>query len=261
MIIPFFAVGNHTSGTILYTVCGVSKIPATLLPHRIKRTITKKAVEKALFGFVTREILTLVILKISVVVFHKYHHRLLYTVIKESSRLNVRLSKRASLANTWGADVFISIHCNASTNNTANGTEVYTFNTSSKALPLAKKIQSKIVEILGTTDRGTKTANFAVLRETTMPAVLVETAFISNKEDSDTLKTRQADFADAIFMAVCDEYNISYEAKTYETAEEILNKLTELIEIIDTKTALEQIQEAKDRNNSLYWISNKIVNR
>lgn len=171
------------------------------------------------------------------------------------------LSKRASLANTWGADVFISIHCNASTNNTANGTEVYTFNTSSKALPLAKKIQSKIVEILGTTDRGTKTANFAVLRETAMPAVLVETAFISNKEDSDKLKTRQADFADAIFMAVCDEYNVSYEVKTYETAEEILNKLTELIEITDMKTALEQIQDAKDKNNSLYWILNKIVNR
>ncbi len=171
------------------------------------------------------------------------------------------LSKRASLANTWGADVFISIHCNASTNNTANGTEVYTFNTSSKALPLAKKIQSKIVEILGTTDRGTKTANFAVLRETAMPAVLVETAFISNKSDSDKLKTRQADFADAMFMAVCDEYNVSYEVKTYETAEEILNKLTELIEIIDMKTALEQIQDAKDKNNSLYWILNKIVNR
>ena len=171
------------------------------------------------------------------------------------------LSKRASLANTWGADVFISIHCNASTNNTANGTEVYTFNTSSKALPLAKKIQSKIVEILGTTDRGTKTANFAVLRGTSMPAVLVETAFISNKSDSDKLKTRQADFADAIFMAVCDEYNVSYEVKTYETAEEILSKLTELIEITDMKTALEQIQDAKDKNNSLYWILNKIVNR
>ena len=171
------------------------------------------------------------------------------------------LSKRTSLANTWGADVFISIHCNASTNNTANGTEVYTFNTSSKALPLAKKIQSKIVEILGTTDRGTKTANFAVLRETSMPAVLVETAFISNKSDSDKLKTRQADFADAIFMAVCDEYNVSYVVKTYETAEEILNKLTELIEIIDMQTALEQIQDAKDKNNSLYWILNKIVNR
>ncbi len=171
------------------------------------------------------------------------------------------LSKRASLANTWGADVFISIHCNASTNNTANGTEVYTFNTSSKALPLAKKIQSKIVEILGTTDRGTKTANFAVLRETSMPAVLVETAFISNKEDSDKLRTRQADFADAIFMAVCDEYNVSYEVKRYETAEEILNKLTELIEITDMKTALKQIQDAKDKNNSLYWILNKIVNR
>lgn len=176
------------------------------------------------------------------------------------TNVSTSLSKRASLANTWGADVFISIHCNASTNNTANGTEVYTFNTSSKALPLAKKIQSKIVENLDTTDRGTKTANFAVLRETAMPAVLVETAFITNKEDSDKLKTRQADFADAIFMAVCDEYNVSYEVKSYESAEEILNKLTGLIEITDKKTALEQIQDAKDKNNSLYWILNKIAN-
>ena len=62
-------------------------------------------------------------------------------------------------------------------------------------------------------------------------------------------------------MAVCDEYNVSYEVKAYETAEEILSKLTELIEIADMKTALEQIQDAKDKNNSLYWILNKIVNR
>ena len=171
------------------------------------------------------------------------------------------LSKRASLANIWGADVFISIHCNASTNSMANGTEVYTYNTSSKALPLAKKIQRKIVEILGTADRGTKTANFAVLRQTSMPAVLVETAFISNKEDSEKLKARQADFADAIFMAICDEHNLPYELNTYESAEEILNKLTELIEITDMKTALEQIKDAKDKNNSLYWILHKIVNR
>ena len=171
------------------------------------------------------------------------------------------LAKRVSLANDWGADIFISIHCNASTNNTANGTEVYTFNTASKALPLAKKIQSKIVELLGTTDRGTKTANFAVLRETTMPALLVETAFISNKEDSDKLKNRQEDFANAIFIAICDEYNISYQPEKLETAEEILNKLTELIEITDRKTALEQIQDARNKNNSLYWILNKIVNR
>ena len=62
-------------------------------------------------------------------------------------------------------------------------------------------------------------------------------------------------------MAICDEYNVSYEVKKFETAEEILNKLTELIEITDTKTALDQIQNAKDQNNSLYWILNKIVNR
>ena len=94
-----------------------------------------------------------------------------------------------------------------------------------------------------------------------MPAVLVETAFISNKSDSDKLKTRQADFVDAIFMAICDEYDVSYEVKTYKTAEEILNKLTELIEITDMKTAFEQIQDAKDKNNSLCWILNKIANR
>ena len=62
-------------------------------------------------------------------------------------------------------------------------------------------------------------------------------------------------------MAVYDEYNISYEVKTYETAEEILKKITELIEITDMKTALEQIQDAKDKNNSLCLILNKKVNR
>ena len=62
-------------------------------------------------------------------------------------------------------------------------------------------IASSISSKLGTYNREHKEADFAVLRLTSMPAVLVETAFIDNAGDAALLKNRQDDFANAIFTA------------------------------------------------------------
>ena len=111
---------------------------------------------------------------------------------------------RAELANDWGADLFLSIHANSAANTTAHGTEVWYYPGSRAGRRLAHRIQHAIVQRLGTADRGVKPATFTVLAATECPAVLVETAFLSNSVDRALLTTpaRQADFAVAIAAAI-----------------------------------------------------------
>ena len=79
------------------------------------------------------------------------------------------------------------------------------YNKWSRAEDLAECIQKQIVDSLGTVDRGVKVnQHLAVLRETVMPAVLVEVAFISNEDDVQLLINNQDDIARAIARGVTD---------------------------------------------------------
>ena len=108
-------------------------------------------------------------------------------------------------ANDWGADVFVSLHCNADSG-CARGTETLIYANDSGSSPqLAACIQSQIVQRLGTVDRGLKERpNLIVLKDTTMPAVLVETAFIDNEDDAALLTNNADDFALAIARGITD---------------------------------------------------------
>ena len=97
--------------------------------------------------------------------------------------LSSSLQSRAADANSKGADLFVSIHCNAA-NTKAFGCETYSFPGSREGRELAACIQNYLPQLTGRYDRGVKEANFAVLKNTNMPAVLVETAFIDNYDDS-----------------------------------------------------------------------------
>ena len=108
-------------------------------------------------------------------------------------------------ANSWPADIFVSIHCNAA-NNVARGTEqeIYSLN-GGNSQSLGQFIQDQIVDSLGTVDRGLKERpNLCVLKNTSMPAVLTELAFIDNDEDCDLLKNHIDDFAAAIARGITD---------------------------------------------------------
>lgn len=111
---------------------------------------------------------------------------------------------RAELANDWSADFFLSLHANSAANPAACGTEVWHFPGSRNGRRLARRIQRAIVRRLGTADRGVKPATYTVLAATDCPAVLVETAFLSNPADRAllTAPVRQADFATAIAEAI-----------------------------------------------------------
>lgn len=98
------------------------------------------------------------------------------------------LSERAALANKIKADLYVSVHCNSATNTQANGVEVYTHTSQSDgAVAAASAIYKRLLAASGMTGRGIKAANYAVLRETKMPAVLVELGFISNEADREKL--------------------------------------------------------------------------
>ena len=117
------------------------------------------------------------------------------------------LEERARLANAWGADLFVSIHANSATSS-VRGTECYTHPTANTATKtLSGNISRAIASKFGISNRGHKEANFAVLRLSNMPAILVETAFISNSSDANLLNTRQADFSVTIANSILSYFS------------------------------------------------------
>ena len=101
---------------------------------------------------------------------------------------NISLSERCRMANEAGVDSFVSIHINSATNPSAAGTETYSFATGTAGEKLAKSIQINLAEAIRLPDRGAKTANYQVLRDTTMPAVLTEVCFICNPAEENLLR-------------------------------------------------------------------------
>lgn len=110
------------------------------------------------------------------------------------------------VANEWGADIFVSIHCNSAEADEACGTETFAYDLDGgDGEKLATCIQDQIVDALNMVDRGVKAnPKLFVLRYTAMPAVLVELGFISNEGDEALLTDRQDDFARAIARGVTD---------------------------------------------------------
>jgi len=110
-----------------------------------------------------------------------------------SGKTDVPLSTRTARANGEKADVYISVHANAYGSggwNNTQGIETFTYPTASReSFVLAKLVQGELVKATKRNDRGIKTANFAVLRSTNMPAILVECGFMTNKEEAALLKS------------------------------------------------------------------------
>ncbi|GKV69868.1 hypothetical protein NCCP2716_23660 [Sporosarcina sp. NCCP-2716] len=108
--------------------------------------------------------------------------------MSRSTDVFIPLSTRASMANSWGADYFVSLHNNSATA-AASGFETFIHSgpVQSKTSGFQAAIHKAIAAHISIKDRGQKRANYAVLRETRMPAVLIEYAFISNSSDEDIL--------------------------------------------------------------------------
>lgn len=101
-------------------------------------------------------------------------------MIRETD-VTVELLDRPRLAREAGATIYVSIHANANGRATVNGSETYYL--TPQSLALAQMIQDDLGVVLGLPSRGIKTASFLVLRDSGIPSVLVETAFISNADE------------------------------------------------------------------------------
>ena len=136
------------------------------------------------------------------------------------SWIDTPLSERCKRANTWAEGreaVLISIHSNAAGNgrdwHAARGIDTFVYTkASSKSKTLAKITQDRLMEYLGhlTKDRGVKARNFAILRGTNMPAILVEGGFHTNEIEVKRMLTEdwKKAFTKAIVSA-CVQYNNS----------------------------------------------------
>ena len=104
----------------------------------------------------------------------------------------VELGDRAEYANRKEAKVFVSIHCNSSESGEGNGIETYyTDQKEDGSLELAQYIQEKVVTWTGARDREIKSADYAVVVKTEMPAVLVETGFLSDSHERELLQQEE----------------------------------------------------------------------
>ena len=153
--------------------------------------------------------------------------RLLYEYLNANPEFTPRLSRptpdtvlgtsnassvttRVNQANSWDADIFVSIHTNASVNPNANGAEALIYSASStEAYDLADDIIRNLTEVTGLRNRGViERPGLYVLRRSAMPAVLVELGFITNPDDAELMVNSPNLFALGIYRGILEYYGL-----------------------------------------------------
>lgn len=120
------------------------------------------------------------------------------------------LQTRVRMANEWGADFFISLHCNASNNAEASGSEAYVYRLGSPAYNMAIRILEGLYYMTQLPNRGVFTnTGLYVLRATDMPSVLVEMGYMTNQNDINLLTNDPESFARGIYYGILFYYGLS----------------------------------------------------
>lgn len=148
-------------------------------------------------------------------------------LVHEDGR-DVPLSERIRKAHALGADLYVSIHANAAgTGNwhEANGIETYVYSSKPKeSLSLAEKVQHDLAKATQLKNRGVKTANFQVLRETKCPAILIECGFMTNQDEAALLKTKA-------YRKICGESIAKSVLTHYKLQKELSSKILYKVQI------------------------------
>lgn len=139
----------------------------------------------------------------------KYLDQLGYHVVMtRNTDAFVPLPKRVEIASQAGSSIFVSIHYNSSRNPIAQGIEVFFFDSkeertrSACSKKLADAVLPRLIRRTSAQSRGVKKGNFFVIRETSMPAILVEGGFISNPQERTLLK--DVEYQDKIARGIAD---------------------------------------------------------
>src|SRR5699024_6547018 len=95
--------------------------------------------------------------------------------------------ERPNYANREDADIFISLHQNSFEDSNVSGTESFYYDEESQSL--AETMQEQVVDATGFDDRGTSQKSLFVLRDTDMPAELLEVGYLTNPADQEKMRT------------------------------------------------------------------------
>ena len=142
---------------------------------------------------------------------------------------DIALTTRANLANDYWLrnskpkSIFISLHANAFSNESARGTETYVAkNASTASKNFAKVLNDNIIKTMkeldvNAKDRGVKTENFTVIYKVDMPSVLVEYGFYTNLSDLKILKNNRNELVEATVKSICNYFGVNYNKVQSET--------------------------------------------
>ena len=132
-------------------------------------------------------------------------------------RADVELQTIINWCKKQGANVIISIHCNAGADRSAGGFEIFTYSGSDRSQKLAEKLYNILLPVIGVRGRGIKRGNFGIIREPERAgaaAVLIELAFISNPAEEKLLNDpqKQEEIAAGIVRGILEYIGITAEA-------------------------------------------------
>lgn len=186
--------------------------------------------------------------------------------ISRTTDVFVDLTPRAEMANIFGADVFVSIHNNSYSDRTVSGTETYVYSGTGPRIDESKKlaqlVQNNLLANLGSKNRNVKSADFAVVRQTYMPAILAELEFISNPTVEEKMRTDKfrEDCANAIVAGVLAYLKDSSGTVTPPTGGEAvtgvtLSKDTVYLKKDDTVSIQAKVSPENAANKQVTWTS------
>ncbi|MBC7253630.1 MAG: N-acetylmuramoyl-L-alanine amidase [Actinobacteria bacterium] len=135
-------------------------------------------------------------------------------LMTRESDVSVSITQRWQMANSWGADRFISVHHNSVSDSDVNYTiTLVSKQASQESLALANAVQAELVAELGLPNNGVWLVDYCgVLNNTTMPAILTEASFISNPREEQLLRDDAylAREAQAIFRGIRMPSRVSF---------------------------------------------------
>ena len=135
---------------------------------------------------------------------------------------DISLTTRSALANDFWLrnskpkSMFISLHANAFSSESARGTETYIAkNASSTSKNFAKVLNDEVVKVMkqldsNAKDRGVKCKDWTVIQKASMPSVLVEYAFYTNLDDLKILKNNRSELVEATVKSICQYFGVEY---------------------------------------------------
>ncbi|MER2008899.1 MAG: N-acetylmuramoyl-L-alanine amidase [Psychrobacillus sp.] len=182
------------------------------------------------------------------------------TILSAPTDADTPLATRVKVANNAKADLFISVHANANTGKwgTWGGTETYVYPTG-ESKRIGTIIHKNLMEGTPLRDRGVKDGSgLYVISNTSMPAILVECAFMDNKEEAKLLLSDsfRRECAKEIAKGICEGLKVSYVEEKKETAKPKDDSTKELYRVrkswADAKSqkgAFSNLDNAKDLAN------------